>query len=41
MGIFCKPLAKAMKRADVAKDGRLPYEAVLMFKMMDLQACVL
>lgn len=36
--IFRKPLAKALKRSDGAKGGRPPYDAVLMFKIMVLQA---
>ncbi|MFU0508049.1 transposase, partial [Pseudaminobacter sp. NGMCC 1.201702] len=36
--VFRKPLAKALKRSDGAKGGRPPYDAVLMFKIMVLQA---
>lgn len=36
--IFRKPLAKALKRSDGAKGGRPPYDPVLMFKIMVLQA---
>jgi IS5 family transposase len=36
--VFRKPLAKALKRSDGAKGGRPPYDAVLMFKVMVLQA---
>uniref|UniRef100_A0A9E8CP69 IS5 family transposase n=1 Tax=Bosea sp. NBC_00436 TaxID=2969620 RepID=A0A9E8CP69_9HYPH len=35
---FRKPLAKALKRSDGAKGGRPPYDPVLMFKIMVLQA---
>lgn len=35
---FRKPLAKALKRSDGAKGGRPPYDAVMMFKIMVLQA---
>lgn len=35
---FRKPLAKALKRSDRAKGGRPPYDAVLMFKVLVLQA---
>jgi hypothetical protein len=36
--VFRKPLAEALKRSDGAKGGRPPYDAVLMFKIMVLQA---
>ncbi|TQV80710.1 transposase [Denitrobaculum tricleocarpae] len=36
--VFRKPLAKALKRSDGASGGRPPYDAVLMFKIMVLQA---
>jgi IS5 family transposase len=36
--VFRKPLAKALKRSDGARGGRPPYAAVLMFKIMVLQA---
>jgi IS5 family transposase len=36
--VFRRPLAKALKRSDGAKGGRPPYDAVLMFKIMVLQA---
>lgn len=36
--IFRKPLAKALTRSDGAKGGRPPYDAVLMFKVLVLQA---
>ena len=36
--VFRKPLAKALKRSDRAKGGRPPYDAVMMFKIMILQA---
>ncbi len=36
--VFRKPLAKALKRSDGAKGGRPPYDAVLMFKILVLQA---
>ncbi len=36
--VFSKPLAKALKRSDGAKGGRPPYDAVLMFKILVLQA---
>ena len=36
--IFRKPLAKALKRSDGAKGGRPPYDPVMMFKIMVLQA---
>jgi IS5 family transposase len=36
--VFRKPLSKALKRSDGAKGGRPPYDAVLMFKIMVLQA---
>ncbi len=38
MGGFRKPLAKALKRCDDAKGGRPPFDAVMMFKIMVLQA---
>lgn len=37
-GLFRKPLVKALKRSDRAKGGRPPYDAVLMFKVLVLQA---
>jgi transposase, IS5 family len=36
--VFRKPLAKALKRSAGAKGGRPPYDAVMMFKIMVLQA---
>lgn len=36
--VFEKPLAKALKRSDGSKGGRPPFPAVLMFKIMLLQA---
>ena len=36
--VFRKPLAKALKRSDGSKGGRPPYDPVLMFKIMVLQA---
>ena len=36
--VFRKPLAKALKRCDGAKGGRPPFDAVLMFKILVLQA---
>ncbi len=36
--VFRKPLAKALKRSDGAKGGRPPYDSVMMFKIMVLQA---
>ena len=36
--VFRKPLAKALKRSDGAKGGRPPYDAVMMFKVLVLQA---
>ena len=36
--VFRKPLVKALKRSDGSKGGRPPYDAVLMFKIMVLQA---
>jgi len=36
--VFRKPLVKALKRSDGARGGRPPYDAVLMFKIMVLQA---
>jgi hypothetical protein len=36
--VFRKPLAKALKRSDGAKGGRPPFDAVMMFKIMVLQA---
>lgn len=36
--LFRKPLAKALKRSDGAKGGRPPYDTVLMFKVLVLQA---
>jgi transposase, IS5 family len=36
--VFRKPLAKAVKRSDGAKGGRPPYDAVMMFKILVLQA---
>jgi transposase len=36
--VFRKPLAKALKRTDGAKGGRPPYDPVMMFKVLVLQA---
>lgn len=36
--VFRKPLTKVLKRSDGARGGRPPYDAVLMFKIMVLQA---
>jgi IS5 family transposase len=36
--VFHKPLAKALKRSDGARGGRPPYDPVMMFKIMVLQA---
>ena len=36
--VFGKPLAKALKRSDGAKGGRPPFDPVMMFKIMVLQA---
>ena len=36
--VFRKPLIKALKRSDGARGGRPPFEPVLMFKIMVLQA---
>ena len=36
--VFEKPLAKALKRSDGSKGGRPPFPAVLMFKILVLQA---
>jgi hypothetical protein len=36
--VFHKPLAKALKRSDGARGGRPPYDPVVMFKIMVLQA---
>lgn len=36
--VFEKPLAKALKRSDGSKGGRPPFPAILMFKIMVLQA---
>ncbi|MER8970662.1 IS5 family transposase [Mesorhizobium sp. M0808] len=36
--VFRKPLAKALKRPDGAKGGRPPFDAVMMFKVLVLQA---
>ena len=36
--VFRKPLAKALKRSDGAKGGRPPFDPVMMFKIMVLQA---
>jgi len=36
--VFRKPLARALKRSDGAKGGRPPYDPVLMFKVLVLQA---
>ena len=36
--VLRKPLAKALKRSDGAKGGRPPYDPVLMFKVLVLQA---
>ncbi len=37
-GVFRKPLAKALKRSDGAKGGRPPFDPLLMFKVLVLQA---
>ena len=36
--VFRKPLAKALKRSDGAKGGRPPYDPVMMFKVLVIQA---
>lgn len=36
--VFHKPLAKALKRSDGAKGGRPPFDPLLMFKILVLQA---
>jgi transposase, IS5 family len=36
--VFRKPLAKALKRSDGARGGRPPFDAVMMFKILVLQA---
>lgn len=36
--VFRKPLTKALKRSDGARGGRPPYDPVMMFKIMVLQA---
>ena len=36
--MFEKPLAKALKRSDGSKGGRPPFPAVMMFKILVLQA---
>ncbi|MAS15152.1 MAG: IS5/IS1182 family transposase [Nitratireductor sp.] len=36
--VFRKPLSKTLKRSDGSKGGRPPYDPVLMFKIMVLQA---
>lgn len=36
--VFEKPLAKALKRSDGSTGGHPPFPAVLMFKIMVLQA---
>ena len=36
--VFRKPLAKALKRSDGARGGRPPFDAVMMFKVLVLQA---
>lgn len=36
--LFRKPLSKALKRSDGAKGGRPPYDPILMFKILVLQA---
>ena len=36
--VFRKPLCTALKRSDGAKGGRPPYDAVMMFKILVLQA---
>jgi transposase, IS5 family len=36
--VFRKPLAKALKRSDGSKGGRPPYDPLLMFKVLMLQA---
>lgn len=35
--VFRKPLAKAQKRSDGAKDSRPPFDSVMMFKVLVLQ----
>jgi transposase, IS5 family len=37
-GVFRKPLAKVLKRSDGAKGGRPPFDSVMMFKILVLQA---
>ena len=36
--IFRKPLAKALKRSDRAKGGKPPFDVMMMFKILVLQA---
>src|SRR5262245_6708302 len=36
--MFRKPLAKALKRSDGSNGGRSPYDAVMMFKVLVLEA---
>lgn len=36
--MFRKPLAKALNRPDLSQGGRPPYDAVMMFKILVLQA---
>ena len=36
--VFRKPLAKALKRSDGAKGGRPPFDTIMMFKVLVLQA---
>lgn len=36
--VFRKPLAKALKRSDGSKGGRPPYDTIVMFKILVLQA---
>lgn len=36
--MFRKPLSKALKRSDGSKGGRPPYDPVMMFKILVLQA---
>jgi len=36
--VFRKPLAKALKRSDGSRGGRPPFDAVMMFKILVLQA---
>jgi len=38
VGFFLEPLAKALRRSDRSKGGRPPYDPVMMFKVLVLQA---